>query len=254
MHLETDGLVVREQQVGEADRLITILTGQYGLQRAFVRRAKNLKSNLLAGTQLLCYSDFVLYQGKSANSVDSAQPKNVFFGLREDIDALSTAFYLSDLFSELAPENAPAAELLSLLLNSLYLLSNKKRDPQLVKSVAELRGLSDAGYMPDLVACRECGQYETPVMYFNPADAALYCAEHGQGKGLALSLSAVTAMRYIIYSEPKKVFDFQLSPPALAELNMATERFVLEQIRRHFKTLDFLKSLKELTPNEQETK
>lgn len=241
MHLETDGLVIREQQVGEADRLITVLTGKYGLQRAFVRRSKSLKSNLLAGTQLLCYSDFVIYCGRSANSVDSAQPKNVFFGLREDISALSTAFYLSELFAELAPENAPAPELLSLLLNSFYLLSEKKRSPAQVKAVAELRGLSLAGYMPDLVACRTCGRYESPHMYFSPKEACLFCEEHGEGT--PLSISTVTAMRYIIYSEPKKVFDFRLTPAAMQELNHAAEQFVLEQVGRRFKTLDFLKSL-----------
>ena len=253
MNIETSGLVIKEQNVGELDRLITVLTADYGLIRAFVKRGKSIKSSMLSSTQLLSYSDFVFYQGRNSYTVSSATAKNIFFDLRNDIEAMSSAFYLAELFGNMAPEGAESGELLKLLLNSLYLLSEHKRDFNLIKSVAELRGLSDAGYMPDLVACRECGQYETPVMYFNPADAALYCAEHGQGKGLALSLSAVTAMRYIIYSEPKKVFDFQLSPSAMAELSMATERFALEQTGRHFKTLDFLKSLKELTPNEQET-
>lgn len=243
MHFETDGLVVREQNVGESDRLITVLTGTHGLVRAFVRRAKSVKSNMVSSTQLLSYSDFVFFQGKSANSVDSAQAKNVFFGLRNNMENLSTAFYLADLFSELAPENAPAEELLRLLLNSLYLLSEEKRDRRIIKAVAELRGLSTMGYMPNLIACAECGEFESPRMVFSPKEGQLFCEDHGEGKGMLLSLSAVTAMRYIIYSESKKIFDFQLTEPALEELCYATEQFVLAQTGRHFKTLDFLKSI-----------
>lgn len=243
MLIKTDGLVIKEQNVGESDRLITVLTSDYGLIRAFVRRAKSVKSNLVSSTQLLSYSDFVFFQGKDSFSVNSAQVKNLFFDLRSDIDNMSTAFYLCELFSELAPEETNAEGLLKLLLNSLYLLNEKKRDWKLVKAVAELRGLSESGYMPDLVACQECGEFETGVMYFDPQHAHLYCSEHGKGKGIPMSISSITAMRYIIYSEPKKIFDFTLTDAALKELCTATEIYALETTGRHYKTLEFLKSL-----------
>ena len=244
--VQTAGLVVKEQNVGESDRLITILTAKYGLIRAFVHRAKNVKSNLVSSTQLLCYSDFTLYQGKTAYTVGSARVKNVFFGLREDIEALSAAMYLTELFGNLAPENSDAEDLLRLLLNSLYLLAEHKKPVKQIKAVAELRGLSDAGYMPDLVACRDCGAFETPRMVFNPVTGSLRCEDCGAGaQGLLLSLSAVTAMRHIIYSDAPKVFQFALSDAALPELSMAAEQYALQQTGRTYKTLDFYHSLPE---------
>ena len=60
---------------------------------------------------------------------------------------------------------------------------------------------------------------------------------------MQLSLSAVTAMRFICYSEEKKVFNFSLSDEALLELSQAAEQFTLQQTGRNFKTLDFYKSL-----------
>lgn len=245
MHIETDGIVIKEQIVGESDRLITVFTRKYGVLRSFVRGAKTVKSKLLAGTQLLAYSDFVFYKTKDAYTVDSAVPKNVFFELRQDIDALSTAFYLAELLGELAPENDDSEELLSLLLNSVYLLSKGNLDRRLIKSVAELRAMSISGYMPDLVACRSCGQFETEPMYFDVSHGSLLCAACGNGTAAAVPLgfSTVTAMRHIIYSEPKKVFDFTLKEPALLELSAITEKFTLEQSGKYFKTLQFLKSL-----------
>ena len=244
MHIETDGLVIKEQKIGENDRLITVLTSSHGLIRAFVRRANAAKSNMLACTQLLSYSDFVFYQGKKSWSVNSATPKASFFKLNEDLEAMSTAFYLAELFGELAPENDSAEGLLKLLLNSLYLMAEKKRPPLQVKAAAELRALSDAGYMPNLVACEHCGTYETNPMVFNPASGLLLCKDcGGPADGMQLSLSAVTAMRFICYSEEKKIFNFSLSDEALMELSQAAEQFALQQTGRTYRTLDFLKTI-----------
>ena len=54
MQVKTQGLIIREQTVGESDRLVTVLTRDAGVVRAFARRAKNLKDSKSAATQLLC--------------------------------------------------------------------------------------------------------------------------------------------------------------------------------------------------------
>lgn len=244
MNIESDGLVIKEQKIGESDKLITVLTSQYGLIRAFVRRATSVKSRMLGATQLLSYSDFVFYQGRNSYNVNSATQKYSFFKLNDDIEALAVAFYLSELFGELAPENENAETLLSLLLNSLYLMAEKKRTPVLVKATAELRAMSDAGYMPDLVACAGCGKYETDIMYFNPSSGQLLCSECGSpAEGMTLSLAAVSAMRFILYSEDKKIFNFHVSDKVMKELSQAAEQFVIQQTGRGYKSLEFYKSI-----------
>lgn len=244
LHIQTDGLVIKEQNVGESDRLITVLTSKYGVIRAFVRGAKSVKSKLLSGTQLLSYSDFTFYKGKDAYTVDTATAKNVFFDLRRDIESLSIAFYLAELFGELAPENDDSEELLRLLLNSVYLLSKGQVDRRLVKCVAEFRALSISGYMPNLIACEKCGEFEAEVMYFDINTGALLCDNCNSAKsGIPLGFSTVTAMRHIIYSEPKKIFDFTLKEPALLQLSVVTEGFAVSQTGKNYKTLDFYKSL-----------
>ena len=247
LHVETDGLVIKEQNVGESDRLITILTSKYGVIRAFVRGGKSVKSKLLSGTQLLAYSDFTFFKGRDSYTVDGAIPKNVFFDLRSDIDSLSIAFYLAELCGELAPENDDSDEILRLLLNSVHLLTTKKADRLLVKSVAELRAMSISGYMPNLVACDGCGEFEAEMVYFNLQHGDFRCPDCNQGRiGIPIGVSTLTAMRHIIYSEPKKIFDFTLKDAALNELSLVTEKFTLEQTGKHFKTLDFYKSLSQI--------
>ena len=101
---KTKGLVIKEQTVGESDRLVTLLTADYGLVNAFVRGAKQLKNRLAASTSLFAYSEFSIYQGKNANVVDGANPIEVFFDLRKDIERLAVAQYFAQLAFELANE------------------------------------------------------------------------------------------------------------------------------------------------------
>ena len=122
MRRTTKGLVIREQTIGESDRLVTLLTADFGLVKAFVRRAKQIKSRMNSATTLFAYSDFSLYKSKDAFVVDDAVPAEVFFGLRKDIDRLTLAQYFAQLAYEMSAEEQPEEELLRLTLNSLHLL------------------------------------------------------------------------------------------------------------------------------------
>ena len=74
MQIYTDGLIIREQAIGESDRLVTVLTRDEGLLRAFVRRAKDLKNRGSSATQLLCYSRLTIYRGREKYIIGDARP------------------------------------------------------------------------------------------------------------------------------------------------------------------------------------
>ncbi len=244
MHIKTDGLVIKEQNIGEADRLVTILTRDYGLLRAFVRGAKKIKSKSLSSTQLLSYSHFTLYRTKDSYVVDTAEAIEVFFDLRNNIENLSLALYLAEASAELSPQEDNAQEFLRLLLNSLYMLCKGKKNPLLIKATLELRSLSISGYMPDLLACSQCGEFESDMMYFNLENGTILCSECGTDiSGIKLSKGVVSAMRYIIYSEFEKVFDFNLSEDGAKSLSFVTEKYLMQQTQRPYKTLDFYYSV-----------
>ena len=126
MKFKTKGVILRQQNIGEQDRLVWILTDSHGVIRAFVRRAKNIKSPKCAGTGLLCYADLAIFEGKDAYTVDEALALEQFKGLRSDPVSLTLAEYFCELCLTLCPKEQEASEYLRLLLNSLYLLSTKK--------------------------------------------------------------------------------------------------------------------------------
>ena len=244
MNLNTDGLVIKENTTGESDRVITLLTRDYGIVRAFVRGAKSVRSRSVSATQLLGYSKLSVYRSRDAYIVDDAQPIEIFFGLRGDIERLSLAQYFCELAGELAPQETEAGDYLTLILNALHLLTTAKRPQPFLKAVVELRMMCLSGYMPDLVACASCGAFGGDYMVFDRETGGLLCPDCGSSEsGERLSIGVVSAMRHICYAEPKKLFSFTLSDEGLNTLAAVTEAYLLTHLQRRFKTLDFYKSL-----------
>lgn len=245
MKLTTDGLIIREQQTGEDDRLVTLLTRDYGVIRAFVRGAKRIKSKAQSSTQLFAYGHYSIYRGRDAYSIDEARPIEIFFDLRNDIEALAIAQYFCELANELAPVEDVAEDYLRLVLNALHMLAKNKRPQAQLKAIVELKMMCLSGYMPDLIICGDCEEEYDGEMYFSPVEGRIFCENcTGNHTGIKLPSGVLSAMRHICYSEDNKLFSFTLQDESMDYLAHVTEEFLISQTRRKFKTLDFYKSIK----------
>ncbi len=247
MNIKTDGIILRETMTGEQDKLVTVLTRSNGVIKAFVNGARNPKNKNVSTTGLLCYSDFFINKTqKGVYVIREATAKEMFFSLRDDIVNLSLAQYFAELTYELAPREEDSSEFLSLILNSLYLLSKGRRSRKIIKSVIELRMLSIAGYMPEIAYCQNCAAFESDVMYFSPYTGELYCELcKGTQKLTRLGLGTVTAMRHICLSDSDKIFNFKLPEEGLNALSDVTERYLINITSRKYKTLAFYKTMAE---------
>lgn len=244
MYLKTEGIVLRETEYKDADKLLTVLTKDRGQLTLRARGVRSRSSKLKVGCQLLAYSEFTVFENRGYMTVNEASPLELFAPLREDIELLSLASYFAQVAEVLSQEDEPNGVLLSLLLNCLYALAKLKKPQTLVKGVFELRAACIAGYEPDLSGCERCGQ-QMPDRFLISA-GALQCAGCAAGvDGLRLPVGAgvLTAMRYIVFCEMKKLFSFSLSDQAMDELSSLTEAYLLTQLERGFYTLDFYKSL-----------
>jgi DNA repair protein RecO (recombination protein O) len=240
----TDALIIRENNnIGEADRFVTALTKEFGVIRASVRGARKINNRNGSATQLLSYSRLTLVCRRDKYIITDAQPVKLFFELRSDIARLSVAQYFCELGGLLSPQEEPAGDFLRLMLNALEFLCSGKHDQRLIKAVLELRMLSLAGFMPDLRACAGCGVGESEPFYLMTREGTLLCPScYSPTKrigGVALSASVLAAMRHIIYAKFERCFSFHMGPEGLIQLEKASEAFLLAQLNRGFKTLDF---------------
>lgn len=247
MQITTKGLVLREVKTGESDRILTILTPGHGVISAAAKGSLRPKSKLFSATGLFGYSDFTLFEGRTMYRVNEASSLEVFFGLRQSVETLALAAYIAELVFILSPTGEEAETLLQLTLNSFYLLANQKKDGGLVKAVYELRSLSEAGFMPDVVACDECGKYEDALFYFDLRHGSLLCRQCAEQRRLEpnLDAAALAALRHIVFSDARKVFGFTLSGNSLILLRQVAEEYVLCNLGYPPKSLGFYKSFQQ---------
>lgn len=241
MRMNTDALVLKVTDTGESDRLVTLLTSEYGVVRAFANRAKKINSRMHGATQSLCYGDFSIYKNRDSYIIDDAVAKEVFFGLREDIEKLSLAQYFCALAMELAPEMEPAKDYLRVILNSMHLLETGRRSCDFLKAVTELKFMVFSGFMPDLTACSGCGCEPEGDIYFNIADGCVYCRKCGNGE--KINATVFTAMRHVCANPIERIYSFSLPTQDEKRFTFVCEKFLLSQTGKRFKALEFYKSL-----------
>ena len=211
------------------------------------------KSQLAACCEVLAYSEFCLMEGRVRTLLDSADLEENFFGLREDLRALSLAGYLCALTRALMPQKETGAETLRLLLNTLFLLEKKKRSPAFLKAVYELKLMGLSGFQPDTGNCAGCGKEEGDMWLLPGEGIALCpgCLPHFIESAVRppcrvpFPEAARRAFCHVAGSEGKKVFSFKLTPPAEKAFGEAAEAFALFQTGIRFPSLDFYKSLPE---------
>ena len=119
----THGLVLRETETKESDKILTVLTAQEGKISVIARGARRKNSRLAAACQLFVWSEMTLYKRGNWYYLDAAEPVELFGGLQTDLVNFSLAAYLCELTEFVAGEATPAQSLLRLLLNGLYALA-----------------------------------------------------------------------------------------------------------------------------------
>ena len=167
------------------------------------------------------------------------------------VKMLYDSFFKEIMNPEKNPERIE--ELLSLLLNSLHALDRLERPLKLVKAAFELRAMCLAGYEPLLDACAVCGCPTPEEPRFHLREGVLHCVgcqgSVGEGISLPLNSGSLAAMRHIVYGDPKRLFSFRLDGAGLDALAGVAEAYLLTQLERGFRTLDFYKSLTLVPPD-----
>lgn len=252
MQAKTAGMILKQRNIGENDRILTVLSQDMGLIEVCARRSKSPKNPLTAATQVLCYSSFELYKGKASYYIaDSAEIIRPFYDLRLDVVKVALASYFAELCAAVSPTVETSDEILRMLLNTMHLLETERYTIGHLRPIFELRVLSLSGFMPNLVACEECAAYEAEPMYFIPADGLLCCSEcfpksslnREDTLAIALPLSVLSAMRHIVFSDSKKVFSFKLASKAATLLYDTVQTYVSYHIDTNFKSLHIFESM-----------
>lgn len=237
------GIIIKKSDFGEANRILTIFTKEYGIVRAAVYGAKSIKSKNSAGSQFLTYADFMLRDnGRDFMTLKSCDVIENFFPVQEDIVKLSLCVYFSDLIYNLINQNVPDEDILRLFLNTVYALSYKELDTETVRAVFELRVLSYAGYRPNLNNCTGC-QSSEDIVAFSPHTGGIVCRRCRRREDISINADIYHAIKYILTAEEKKMFSFSASDDVMREVSKISESYMRTYTDKEFTSLEYYKKI-----------
>jgi DNA repair protein RecO (recombination protein O) len=154
-----DGIVLRTQKLGEADRIITVLGRSTGRVRAVAKGVRRTKSRFGARLEPFTHVDLMLHPGRSLDVITQAEVIRPYGEpLAGDYPRYTAGVAMLETAERFTPvEKEPALRQLLLLIGGLRALGEGEHDPRLVLDAFLLRSLAVAGYAPALEECARCG-------------------------------------------------------------------------------------------------
>ena len=172
-----EAVVLRTHKLGEADRIITLLTRQHGRVRAVAKGVRRTTSRWGSRLEPFTHVDLQLAEGRSLDVITQAETLDPFHArLGLDYDRYTAGTVMLETAERLVTEEKePAVQQFLLLVGGLRAMSGGEHPAKQVLDSYLLRSLSVAGYAPSFDHCVQCG-LEGPHRFFNPSAGGVLCA------------------------------------------------------------------------------
>lgn len=238
--IRTSAVVIRTADFGDADRMLTMLTKDYGLMSAKVKAAKKQTSKLFCSSNLFCCGEYEFYEKSGYYGVRGCDITHSFQKLSEDYDAYSAACFIADAAGKVAQEENPEPKLFALVVNALFALETKTTDADTAVCYFIQRLLYIEGLYPVVDVCVLCGRQN--VTHFSAEHGGALCPEcakaHGGERAGGEVLSALKTMADVI---PKDMGKLLINKDTVSRLKALLIAYLEYMLQRPLATSKFVK-------------
>ncbi|MDP6422306.1 MAG: DNA repair protein RecO [SAR202 cluster bacterium] len=246
----TEGLVIRQFPLGEADRILTIFTQDMGKVRLVAKGVRRPKSKLGGHLELLYQVSFSAAYGRNLDVVNEAQTVQRFAEISEDLDRLSRAVYMCELVDSFSAERSASYSLYQHIIASLTALCSTDDTWLLVRHFeAQLLGVT--GFRPELRLCVECGTDLAPADHvFDVSSGGVVCPNcqvQGLSAVLPVQLNAMKVLRLLQRERTfASVAGVRVTPPVRHDVERLLTTHIRYVVERALKSADFVRQVSEL--------
>jgi DNA repair protein RecO (recombination protein O) len=153
------GVVLRSSKLGEADKIVTVMTQGSGKVRAVAKGIRKTTSRFGARLEPFTHVSLLVYRGRgSLDTVSQAEIVSPFPAIRRDLGLFAAGETMLEAVDKVAEEHERNVRLFMLLLTGLRALDASPTDPAAVAESFLLKLLSLSGFHPSLLACAVCGR------------------------------------------------------------------------------------------------
>ena len=193
------GVVLRSAKLGEADKIVTIMTQGAGKVRGVAKGIRKTTSRFGGRLEPFTHVNLMLYRGRgSLDTITQAEIIAPHRAIRDDLALFAAGETMLEAVDRVAEEHERNVRLVLLLLSGLRSLEMRPTDPAAVAESFLLKLLSVSGFHPSLTACAICGR--TDVQLFSAELGGAVCAgdaEPGAGHVSAAALSFLAALAVV---------------------------------------------------------
>lgn len=250
---ETEALVLKQFDLGESDRLITLYTKEKGKLKAVARGARKGNKTRSGLVLPFSYHNFTLYQGRSLAKINHIESIAMNSKLRDDLDYMAYASVVSEYIERAGLEDEADQALFSLLAIILEKMAQAQKDELLFYLVIfKAKLLLLLGVKPEIENCTVCGEKVklkkgAPISVEEGGAICKNCFNKNEHyKYSFFSLTELRALYKIIFAQISQLKKVQFSNNILEKINKITEKFLIYHLELKPKSLSFLYTIRKM--------
>jgi len=240
-YLKLKGIVCKITEYKEADKILTLLTYEKGKVQVIAKGVKKKGAALSHAARLFYCGEFECVCKNNMPILTGAAMIQDFFDLTNSIETLYYASHFLDVCSCFIQAEQPSGDIMSLLLNSLYLLMKSNSDPLLLTCILHFRMSAIEGAAPVTDFCVECNKPldDNCTLGFSSEQDGVTCCKNGK----AISGAVYQAINHICTADSSKIFFLSIPKTDLPVLYEISCKYIEKIAGRHFEILERIEEL-----------
>jgi DNA repair protein RecO (recombination protein O) len=244
---QTEALIIKKIKLGEADRILTLYTTDYGKIEAVAKGIRRPKSKMAGHLELLTYSHLRLARGRNLDTIIGAQTVDSLMPLKNDLWLTSWGLYVCELITQFTAAHVPNLALFQLSLETLQRLA-EANNSDLTLRYFELHLFEQTGYRPQLQECVSCrAELKPEVNIFCSSSGGILCPnckfEHQDG--FPISVDALKVLRLLQRSNFEVIRRLRINLELARELKGILENYIRYLLEREVKSAAWLDNLRD---------
>jgi DNA repair protein RecO (recombination protein O) len=243
MIVKTEGIVLKSFDFRETSRIATFLTRDFGKVKGILKGIRRDPKKFGSSIEKFSVNDIVYYQYRNSDLhlVSHCDMKDFFSGLRQDLERMTAASYVSELIDTLMPAEEQNLEIYDLMQAFLKGLQTTTDISKLVQTF-QIKILSLSGFKPHLETCVRCGENVAKSPCFSLALGGLLCGECKDfaAEATPISLGAVASILHIQKNNWEAALRLGMQPFIKKELKYVLNHFLVFHLERHLRSTRFL--------------
>ncbi len=222
-----EGVVLRTLRLGEADRIVTMMTKGHGKVRAVAKGVRRTTSKFGGRLEVMSHLTMLCWQGRELDIVNQVEVVDAFRNVREDLGRVTKAYTLLEATDQLSQEGHANPRLYDMVVGALRALDGA--DAALLVPAFLLKVLALEGSAPVIDGCVSCGDTEDLVA-FDMTEGGVLCRTCRRGR--AISLGALELVRRILGGGLASALEVPAGPLTVEVTDLATEAMEVHLDRR----------------------